>query len=330
MSKSKYDQLTIYLIENGDEKITLTYKQIEHILGFELPPSAYDYQTIWVDGPSRPLPKSWIRAGYSVNNRFKDRVITFYKTGTYIPPNNKKTNPEHQCANFEKRETTLDIKDVMAAILRFHNRNVEGDFTRYRSWAHCYKAFQKHWQDNNYKDLLSLNLAWYLASWGMLRNSGLMDFDYKIHRKVIEKLTDNRFESLFKESTKSHIHLVFEAVSTIKDGYSASYNPTETAITKILLGIFGCTPAFDRFFISAAIKYNLCEKHFTIGSLTAIWNYYEINKKILEKLRNDLSIEGVKYTPMKLMDMALFQLGKEDDEKEKALKKLKDLANKNK
>ena len=323
MRKSKYDPLTIYLIDKSDDEITLTYNQIEEVLGFKLPPSAYLYTTLWIDGPSRPLPKSWIKAGYSIKNRLKDKVATFYKTRTPISTIIKKMNTQHRSTVFKSSVMSLDINDAIAAIRRFHNRNVDGVFTRYRSWAHCYKAFQEHWQDNERIDFLSLNLAWYLASWGMLRNSGLMNYDYKLHHNVIEKLTNNKFALLYEKPTEANIALVFEAASTIKDAYGSSYTPSNTAITKILLGVFGCAPAYDRFFMSAATKYNLCSRDFTKDSLMAIWDYYELHKDRFEELRNEFTLEGVKYTPMKLMDMAFFQLGKEDYDREEALKKSK-------
>ncbi len=54
---------------------------------------------------------------------------------------------------------------------------------RFKSWEHCYKAFLR---ENN-PDTLALNLAFYLASWGMYRgSSGLLWKDYKIHIPAIE------------------------------------------------------------------------------------------------------------------------------------------------
>ena len=41
-------------------------------------------------------------------------------------------------------------------------------------------------KDESKTELLCLHLSCYLASWGMLRNSGLMNYDYFVHKPFIE------------------------------------------------------------------------------------------------------------------------------------------------
>ncbi len=69
---------------------------------------------------------------------------------------------------------------------------------RYRSWEYCYKNFHDAREKNIDADYLSLQLAFYLASWGMYRGSSfLLQKDYKIHIPVINELLKPKYDPLF-------------------------------------------------------------------------------------------------------------------------------------
>ena len=65
---------------------------------------------------------------------------------------------------------------------KFHNS--AKDNHRFLSWEHCYSFFlnnKENLKDDASIDLAALNLAFYLASWGMYRGSSfLLQYDYKI------------------------------------------------------------------------------------------------------------------------------------------------------
>jgi len=310
MRKSKYDVFTKYLQDSHEDTITLTYEEIQNILGF-MPQSALDYAAPWSDGHGSPFSKSWLKAGYTIINNFKKKRATFKrinKGGIY--KNHMIDMHVHKIeSNRNEKINSLNINLAVEAIKNYAIKAVDGEFTRYRSWEHCYKAFQEHWHNKDKKDLLSLQLSWYLASWGMLRGSSfLLRFDYKIHYEVVEKLTKPYFEPLFKDILKPNVSLVMEAANIIKLGYGKN-TPTDTLVTKILLGVFGCTPAYDRYFKKSAKKYHVCKEKFSSKSLKDIWDFYHKHQLVLEKIRKELSRKDLVYTPMKLMDMTLFQLG---------------------
>ena len=50
--------------------------------------------------------------------------------------------------------------------------------------------------DDSYMDYLCLHLAWFLASWGMLRNSFLMGYNHTVHKTAIEKIIDEKYNDL--------------------------------------------------------------------------------------------------------------------------------------
>ena len=75
-------------------------------------------------------------------------------------------------------------------------RNDEND--RLRSWEHCYSHFMEARQQANPDiDYLSLQLAFYLASWGMYRGSSfLLQKDYRIHIPVVRELLQPKYDPL--------------------------------------------------------------------------------------------------------------------------------------
>ena len=68
----KYDPLKAHLltIPYDKKEITLSFRQLEAILGFELPKSAVDYRQWWGnqrDTGSRSQSGAWLTAGFEVD-----------------------------------------------------------------------------------------------------------------------------------------------------------------------------------------------------------------------------------------------------------------------
>lgn len=59
----KYDPLRAYLSESGLDSVSLTFLEIEKILGCALPDSAYEHRQWWGNG-SHSQAKAWLNAGY--------------------------------------------------------------------------------------------------------------------------------------------------------------------------------------------------------------------------------------------------------------------------
>lgn len=315
LKTSKYFPLTAFLQTCQQNSITFTFNEIEKNF-FTLPNSAHNYAALWYDGHGGPLSKSWLQAGYHSKVNMKAKQVTFIKYNF----NDKKLTRETP-NNFEYviNQQVLSA-DMIIEKSKAYNASTQDDvFTRFRSWEHCHKAFQKHLFDENYIDYLALHLAWYLASWGMLRNSFLVNFDYTIHKDLLYKISNLKFKPLFYINTidTNIIDLIFEVVEIIINTYSkySKSKLTDTFITKILLGIFGCTPAYDRYFKTGAKVTNICNPTFNKHSLEQLWNYYIDNIECFEKARIDLSTTStIDITPMKLIDMGLWQIGKEKDD----------------
>lgn len=81
---SKYDPLFNYLKASDLKVVILEFEELEEILGFVLPESAYKYEWWWVNEDvnktNHSHSKSWTNAGYKVEHAdLEERMITFIK-----------------------------------------------------------------------------------------------------------------------------------------------------------------------------------------------------------------------------------------------------------
>ena len=163
-----------------------------------------------------------------------------------------------------------------------------------------------------------MHLSCFMASWGMLRNSKLIEYDYFIHKAFVIEISNSKYDRLYDNSFENN-DLINELVNIINKLYlhKISIKPSitegdslsDTFVTKILLGVFGCVPAYDRYFKSAVSHYKVCSQNFNERSLTNIYSFYNLHFEEFENLRKQFANEGVYYTPMKLIDMCFWQLG---------------------
>ena len=202
-----------------------------------------------------------------------------------------------------------------------------GPHDRYRSWEHCYR----HFQAAGPKGLLakpgaaSLQLAFYLASWGMYRGSSfLLQYAYTIHVPFIQAIASVRFRDLWKidlGSDPSHLEmvpLVLELMEEVKRAYEPAAldigkkPPTPTLVTKLILGTFGCVPACDEFFLKGikrhGLKYSAPNRLF----LNRMLGFCQDHQGELRGEQTRIEEEsGVRYPLMKLIDMHFWQSGLE-------------------
>ena len=88
---------------------------------------------------------------------------------------------------------------------------------------------------------------------------------------------------------------------------------SDTLITKVLMGALGCVPAYDRYFIMGVKHQNVTTGLYNMKSLLKLVDFYEENKTQLEATRKTLTVEGLPYPQMKMLDMGFWQIGFELD-----------------
>ena len=192
---------------------------------------------------------------------------------------------------------------------------------RYLSWEYCHEAFRlnRRPQIDATIDYLCLHLAWYLASWGMLRNSFLMQKDYKIHADVVRLIYQPEWDDLWdlspeKLSQEYYADRIMKLSESITEAYVASGAgiPTETLLTKILLGTVGCVPAYDRYFKKALADTCAASQVFSAKSIRTLGNLYLDHEDEFEKLRKHCG-RRIEYPAAKILDMCFFEYGFQRD-----------------
>ncbi len=221
-------------------------------------------------------------------------------------------------------------------IVNFYNQLKNDEYHRYKSWEHCYTYFQN--SKNLENDYASLQLAFYLASWGMYRGSSyLLWKDYKIHKELINNLiASNMIKVTFdynEQNDNQNTEFIIKMINEIKGYYSdkikivngkeKEVKPSNTLASKVLLGVNAIVPAFDRFFITG-LKLAKLGESINKETIKNVLVFYRNNKNefnnACEYIQN---YSGIEYPPMKLIDMYFWEIGRKEEERIKKLKEEK-------
>jgi hypothetical protein len=212
-------------------------------------------------------------------------------------------------------------------VIQAYYGDAVGEHHRYRSWEHCYGYFRRARSGGlaGDRDHAALQLGFYLASWGMYRGSSfLLQHAYTVHRGVIDLVAERRFDALWGADLGAgatdgqFVPQVRELVAGIREAYrpfvpaTGSTQPTDTLITKVVLGTFGCLPACDRYFNDGfkmeGLKYPSLNDDFVkliLGFCQGHLPELQIEQANIERS------SGVRYPLMKLVDMYFWQIGYE-------------------
>ena len=99
---NSYTRLHEYLRTCGQETTDLHFSELETILGFTLPMSAYTYRAWWANG-GHPQANAWLHAGYKVDKVYIPRqVVIFSKVDTLTVSD--KADKKEPLASTEKNE----------------------------------------------------------------------------------------------------------------------------------------------------------------------------------------------------------------------------------
>ncbi|MBV9768547.1 MAG: hypothetical protein JOZ32_03150 [Bryobacterales bacterium] len=191
------------------------------------------------------------------------------------------------------------------------------------SWLNCYRHFRETTPETLAgeagRDHAALHLGFYLASWGMFRNSFLSSHAYTIHYGVIDRLLEACFSDLWKEefgitdNDSYSMALVVEAIKAVREAYkpfASPRQPSDTLVTKVLFGTFGCVPACDTYFQAG---FRSCGFQYGAPNDAFLGSIFHFCKDHLCELRKEQTwIEGqfgVRYPLMKIIDMYFWQIG---------------------
>ncbi|MFI3141023.1 MAG: hypothetical protein R3Y27_01785 [Clostridia bacterium] len=219
---------------------------------------------------------------------------------------------------------------ICASSKVFYNQLQYDSNGRYKSWEHCYLEFYQARNKTDVNiDILSLHLAFYLASWGMYRGSSfLLQKDYKVHKPVVEEILKEKYDALFGiechmyNEEKNQILLkdlslflqeYYDVIRRDIKGNSLQSKLSDVLITKVLMGTLGCVPAYDRYFIAGIKSEKVASGNYNVNSIMKLVDFYELNKGLLELTREQMIVGDILYPQMKLIDMGFWQIGYEMD-----------------
>jgi hypothetical protein len=235
------------------------------------------------------------------------------------------------------------MKISRAKFFEFMEKLVEeykqDDHNRGKSFDHVQEAWMNYRSgDQEADDLMALNLAFYLASWGMYRgSSNLLQRDYKVFVPIVcylkEKEPKFPVDYIFSDRAPEEI---IENLRALADGLKKEIekvmrplkkqrNVTDTLLSKILMATLVSVPAFDSF-VKNSLR-DICKKEFLVTdgllpkSLRTTIALARDHIPLLEEGQRLVKKEtGTKYPLTKLLDLYLWFHGEEMAQIEKEKK----------
>jgi len=213
----------------------------------------------------------------------------------------------------DKPMTVNNIYDVIAEFKRKSSA-----YDRYISFDYCYNYFLRTKDLKEDIEKSCLTLGFYLASWGMYRGSSFLLQKSVKHFEPTIRYISELDKSVWTIDVDNYNS---ESMETIKSIYAnikslivRNDNADLTLVTKILLGVFGFVPAFDKYFRETfrSISNGQCGfNRLNTNSLSVIKSFYEANRTSIDNLSkqtfttNFLTGEKTKinYPKAKIVDM---------------------------
>lgn len=191
--------------------------------------------------------------------------------------------------------------------------------SRYTSFDYCFNYFQALREQRKLKELTGdralqlscLHLGFYLASWGMFRGSTDLLKRSVRHLIPLARAISEAPREIWDMDANVYgdgsCSVVFHTADRIRKALPGS---SDTLVTKIMLGTFGCIPAFDTNFRKGSGI-----RRFEPDSLRRLADFYSANSRIIESNRAR-TIEFTsgkptkrRYTRAKVIDMIFFVQG---------------------
>lgn len=223
----------------------------------------------------------------------------------------------------------LTEQKIRSSIQKFYSSIQNDENARYKSWEYCYKIFGENQNktDSDTIDFLCLHLAFYLASWGMYRGSSfLLQKDYKVHKEAVLEIQKEKY-NILRSATPDQLvtdecqncldelqiklsEIYLSIKKTVTDSKTSI---TDTLITKILMGVYGCVPAYDRYVKYTLKEYNIGNPSFCPSRLKELNEFYLKWKSVIDEENAKINSNGIDYPCMKILDILFWQIGFDDD-----------------
>ncbi|MGH9089771.1 MAG: hypothetical protein ACRDZR_00080 [Acidimicrobiales bacterium] len=216
----------------------------------------------------------------------------------------------------------VDIAANVASYLRDRSRD-----ERAASFDYCFNYFQSYrphdlttLAEPENLEASCLHLGYYLASWGMLRGSTVLHTkSYRFFIPVIKTIAAepaaiwdidvDRYDDHTIDALLDLIERIRSAITAKPSGDELAKIPTNTLVTKVILGVFGSVPAFDTFFCRGLRSVTGKPVRLNVPTLLAVANFYSANARAIDRERVrtlDFAsdhLTGLRYPRAKVIDM---------------------------
>ncbi len=253
--------------------------------------------------------------------RFANRrpLITRISYGLYRRYDGEPTVDGAQPEPGRPRAKSVQPMDIRMdeAVRRYLDARDPG--ARYTSFDYCFNHFQQHrgavkeWGEPNGMEVSCLQLGFYLASWGMLRGSTeLLQRSARHLVPLVQTIADVPAEVWGLDLDgygADGIDLLLRTAADVRHALRP-LQASDILVTKVMLGVFGCVPAFDTYF-----KKGFGVSTFSTGSLDLVGRLYRANAARIDALRPptlDFTTGQPTtrlYTRAKVVDMIFFIKG---------------------
>lgn len=198
---------------------------------------------------------------------------------------------------------------------------------RSQSYDHCFNYFADTADPTDDMEKSCAVLGFYLASWGMYRGSSyLLKYTNSAHlAPVVEYIAENRpaLSNIDVDSyTDDNITATLDAYQAIRAAVFPGRQRHITLVTKIMVAVFGCVPAFDsRFLRGFRMVLNGGESvspdTLNTRSLARVADFYQANQADIDALHHESrtvafsgsTVTAHKLTKAKILDMYCYDLG---------------------
>jgi hypothetical protein len=198
---------------------------------------------------------------------------------------------------------------------------------RASSFDYCFNYFQA-FRDRTatseisapqYLELSCLHLGYYLASWGMLRGSTVLHTkSYRFFETVVGVIAaepPGSWEIDVDDYSDEGVTALIDTRDRLAEALTARSvdgvirRPTNTLLTKVMLGVFGSVPAFDTFFLRGFRAVTGARGSFSRRSLRTLGDFYDQQSEAFDAQRiATIDVSGQpttrRYTGAKVVDMA--------------------------
>jgi hypothetical protein len=214
----------------------------------------------------------------------------------------------------------LDARDFTAHMEAIRDELLKDTCSRWLSWDHCHQFFREPANLAGQRCNAALHLGFFLANWGMFRNSQLLNKNHRFYEPIVDIIASPQAQALLdfpsngmgdEEAVSSMTAVAGQIESYLR---KSGISPTDTLITKILLATLACIPAIDQQARSGLRKLGVsCPGSHGLPDETALAGIIALVRKNLTILSDGCRVvtpqSPNQYPPMKILDMYLWRIG---------------------